>query len=236
MPTAHLQPSLTVFSSAGATQSGVGLASITTGLGQLAEVAVRVDDDASVCGGCTADEPHARALVVANAQFKVGVNEGRAAPWQPALALGFRRSIGEPLGAGGSPDYDTMAVARLFGAASKTLGPLDVHVGVEVWDASVTLGGRTTFLHERPVAERVRPFLGLAFTSPQTPRTTLIADVAWTPFIAAGESSLRYITGVGVRYQAFGWASIELATRHRQGDALKHTTFMVRINAVVPAP
>jgi hypothetical protein len=235
-PTAHLQPSLTAFGSVGATQHGLGMASLTTGLGELAEVAIIVDDDVATCSGCTDDEPHARALLIASAQFKVGVNEGRAATWQPALALGFRRSVGSPLGDDSPGDYDTVEVARLYAAASKTLGPLSVHAGVDIWDAEVTLEGDTTFLHDRPLAKRTRPFLGLAFASPQTPRTSLMTDIAWTPVVDGGEASLRYVTGLGVRYQAFDWSSIELGVRHRQGDALDETTFMVRLNAVVPPP
>lgn len=235
-PTAHLQPSLTVFGSAGATQHGVGLVSVATGLGELAEVAVGIDDDVAACDGCTADEPHARGVLIANAQLKIGVNEGRAASWQPALALGFRRTIGSPVLDGEAADYDALEVARLYAAASKTLGPLRVHLGVDVWDAEVTLDDVTTFMHDTPLSERVRPFAGLAFASPQTPRTSLMADVAWTPVVDAGDASLRYVTGIGARYQAFGWSSIELAVRHREGDDLDQTTFVVRLNGVLRGP
>jgi hypothetical protein len=38
--------------------------------------------------------------------------------------------------------------------------------------------------------------------------------------------------GVGVRYEAFSWASVELAVRAWQGDDLGGATVMVRVNAI----
>ena len=43
--------------------------------------------------------------------------------------------------------------------------------------------------------------------------------------------SLGWMLGIGVRYQAFSWASVELAVRARQGEDLGASTVMVRVNA-----
>jgi hypothetical protein len=44
--------------------------------------------------------------------------------------------------------------------------------------------------------------------------------------------ALRWLLGVGVRYQAFDWAQIELAVRARQGEDLGASTVLIRVNAI----
>jgi hypothetical protein len=64
-------------------------------------------------------------------------------------------------------------------------------------------------------------------------RSSLLGDIAWEPELdAARGPALRWLLGIGVRYQAFSWASIELAVRARQGEDLGGSTVLVRVNAV----
>jgi hypothetical protein len=64
------------------------------------------------------------------------------------------------------------------------------------------------------------------------PRSSLLGDIAWQPELDAVRGpALGWVLGVGVRYQAFSWASIELAVRARQGDDLGGSTVLVRVNA-----
>jgi hypothetical protein len=62
------------------------------------------------------------------------------------------------------------------------------------------------------------------------PRSSLLGDLAGAHLDAAGPR-LGWLLGVGVRYQAFSWAQVELAVRARQGEDLGATTVMVRVNA-----
>jgi hypothetical protein len=82
-------------------------------------------------------------------------------------------------------------------------------------------------------AARLRPLLGLELHPPMYPRSSLLGDLAWEPDLdAARGPSLRWLLGIGVRYRAFSWASVELAVRARQGEDLGASTVMVRVNAL----
>ena len=160
-----------------------------------------------------ADETRADSLIAASALFKIGLSENRFGGWQPALALGFRTTLATRE----VDDFDEYRAARLFGVASKTLGPLRLHVGVDIWDAEVTVGDQREVLSQQALGDRVRPFGGLSWTPSIYPRTSLIGDFSWAPVVDQGRAELRWLAGWGVHYQALDWGSIELAVRHRQG-------------------
>ena len=108
--------------------------------------------------------------------------------------------------------------------ASRDLGVVRLHAGVDALAASVG--------DHRSAAE-LRPLAGVELHPPMYPRSSLLGDIAWEPELDAAQGPvLRWMLGVGVRYQAFSWASVELAVRARQGDDLGGATVMVRVNAI----
>jgi hypothetical protein len=81
----------------------------------------------------------------------------------------------------------------------------------------------------------VRPVGGVEWTPPQYPKTTLMGDVSYVPFLrdtVVPEVALEWVAGWGVRYQAFEWSAIELAVRHREDEGLGDSTVMVRFQGV----
>jgi hypothetical protein len=65
------------------------------------------------------------------------------------------------------------------------------------------------------------------------PRSSLLGDLAWEPTLDAERGpALGWMLGIGVRYRAFDWASVELAVRARQSEELGAATVMLRVNAV----
>jgi hypothetical protein len=107
--------------------------------------------------------------------------------------------------------------------ASRDLGVVRLHAGIDAIAAGI--GPLRS-------AARLRPLGGLELHPPMYPRSSLLTDVAWQPRLAAERgSTLGWVVGIGVRYQAFSWASVELAVRARQGDDLGASTVLVRLNA-----
>jgi len=231
IPTAWLQPSGHIFGSAGANHRGGGFFAVAAALGQLAEIDVEVTDRFVSCyGTCEGDARNPEHAWVVSALFKVGIAQGRLGSWQPAAAIGFRRSVyARPATMPADAEQD---LAELYAAVSQRLGPAHFHLGVEAWDAS-TDGARL----ERLASVYLRPFAGFGWRPGLYPKTTLIADFGWVPEfpVADQDEALRWIAGWGIRYQAFSWGSIELGVRHREGDTLAGSTVMVRVNASGPA-
>ncbi|MCG8423467.1 MAG: hypothetical protein MJE77_36670 [Proteobacteria bacterium] len=230
IPTAHLQPPRQVHVSAGGTHRGGAFAAISTGLGRLAEIDVEVSDRLAGCRQCAGDDRRADALVAASALFKVGLGENHLVQWQPALALGFRTTLGTRR----VDDFDRLRVARLYAVASKTLSSLQLHVGFDIWDAAVRRDGQRRVLSNQPLSDRTRPFGGFAWTPSLYPRTSLIGDISWSPVVDENRVELRWLAGWGAYYQALDWASIELSVRHRQGQGLGDATVAIRVNASFP--
>jgi hypothetical protein len=106
--------------------------------------------------------------------------------------------------------------------ASRDLGVVRLHAGVDA------IAAGTGTLRSAP---RLRPLAGLELHPPMYPRSSLLTDVAWQPQLLERGSTLGWVVGIGVRYQAFSWASVELAVRARQGDDLGASTVLVRVNA-----
>lgn len=101
-----------------------------------------------------------------------------------------------------------------------------VHAGVDALSAAVA-GQRA--------AARFRPLAGLEIHPPMHPRSSLIGDVAWVPSLV-GAPDLGWVLGIGVRFQAVRWASVELAVRAREAEELGASTVLLRLNAVWDAP
>ncbi len=235
VPTADLQGAGRTLMTAGVSHRGVPFTGLVLGLGDVAEVDLEVADRAGACELCSDEDRHATSVLAVTAMFKIGLAEGRFGNWQPALALGLRAPIGER-----DATVDVLSrrvrTARLYLGVSKSVGPVRLHGGAEVWDASAEVGEDLDLLHDRPLRDRVRPFAGLAWNPSIYPRTTLLADLSSAPVFDHSAIELRWLGGWGVRYQAVSWASVELAMRHRGGDSLSDSTVLVRVNAGLPSP
>jgi hypothetical protein len=153
-----------------------------------------------------------------------GVTLGRAAvriglhqrAGLPALTLGARASFAGP----------RFQIHDAYVVASRDLGVVRLHAGVDA----------LAFSAEDRHAARLRPLAGLELHPPMYPRSSLIGDLAWQPALAAADPKLAWLLGIGVRFQALPWASVELAVRSRQGEALGDSTVLLRVNATLAKP
>lgn len=216
VPTAWLQPHGALFGVAGLSHRVDPFVAVTAGLGGVAEVDVQLTDTSNVA--------------IPTALFKTGVAARRLGRWQPALALAFRKSFTGPavtLPSGGDPV--TVRTAQLSLAASLTAGAVDLHAGIDLWDAAVDV----TALHDdAELSARVRPFVGLEWRPRIYPRSTVLADLGWAPrFAAPDDVTLRWVAGAGIRYQALSWGAVDLAVRFREGDKLDDAAVFVRLSA-----
>jgi len=217
-----------VFASTGVDHRGDAFFALSLGIGELAEVDFELGNWVGVCRVCDGDDRHADSLILSTAQFKMGLAERQIAGWQPAFALGLRAPVGDRSVTIEGAEVEVEA-ARLYVVLAKTVGPVVFHAGADAWDAR----DGDVLLRTRPIAARVRPFVGLEWVPGIYPRTTLLADFGFAPVIEPAKVELRWLGGWGVRYQALSWGSIELAMRHREGDSLGDSTVMVRLNAAV---
>ncbi|MBA3540190.1 MAG: hypothetical protein H0T79_11235, partial [Deltaproteobacteria bacterium] len=151
------------------------------------------------------------------ATFKLGAPEDAWFRGQPALGFGVRTTI--------LPDRTAThtRVAEAFLVASRALGPVQLHAGASVTDATDERSEGAT------LGKQVRPLGGFQWTPHQYPRTTVMGDVTWVPLLT---DTLRreWVAGWGVRYQAFTWGSIELGGRNRQAEGIGDTRFFLRMN------
>lgn len=199
----------------GVDHRGDGAAIASFGLGRLAEVELGSDTDLRACGDCTA---RPAPLVVGRAAFRIGAAQDGWLPGMPAIALGVRVAFA----ARGHAVHEPRA-SDAYLVASRDLGVVRLHAGVDAISASAGA---------LRAAARLRPLAGLELHPPMYPRSSLLTDVAWQPMLAAERRpTLGWIVGIGVRYQAFSWASVELAVRAREGDDLGASTVLVRVNA-----
>jgi opacity protein-like surface antigen len=214
-PTAWLPPAGAWVATFGIDHRGDGAAIAGYGLGGLAEIELGADTDIRVCRVCTV-RPAPR--WIGRAAFRIGAREDAWFTGMPAVVFGVRTAfVGYGLAAQHVEATDAYAVA------SRDLGIVRLHAGLDALSAGVD-GHR--------LAARLRPLAGLELHPPMYPRSSLVGDIAWQPELDAVRGpSLGWLLGVGVRYQAFSWASIELAVRARQGDDLGDSTVLVRVNA-----
>ncbi len=230
-PTAWLQPAGGVFATGGANHRGGMFVAATAGLGGLAEVDVAMTDHVIACSVCDGEQRETVEMYIPTAEFKVGLAQGRFARWQPAVALGYRRSLGAiDRDAGGIP-FDP-ELAHMYLVMSLRVSRLELHAGGEMWDATSRPDGPA--LHEAPIADQLRAFGAASWRLQRYPRTTVMLDFAWAPELTDPAPRLAWLAGFGVRYQALAWASVELGVRGRERETenLNLTAFL-RLNAAL---
>jgi hypothetical protein len=197
---------------------GDGAAVVGLGLGGLAEVELGADSDIRGCAGCGSGGVW-RPLHLARAGFRIGARQDAWLGGMPAIAFGVRAQF-----AAYEPPIGDPQVADAYLVASRDLGVVRLHAGADALAAGVA-GKRA--------ALRLRPIGAIEIHPPMYPRSSLLGDIAWLPELDAVRGpQLGWLLGIGVRYQAFSWASIELAVRARQGEELGRSTVMVRLNAI----
>ena len=214
-PTAWLPRGGTAVGWAGIDQRGAGALDIGIGLGGIAAVDLGIDHDLRACAGCGSLPP---AIALGRAGFRVGVRQDAWVRGQPAIVLGTRATFAGARGARASD---------LYLVASRTLGGLRLHVGLDALDARADDHAR-----EPRLGLTLRPTVGAELTVAQYPRTTLMADLVWVPRLDPGAPGVEGLGGWGVRYQAYRWGAIELAVRHRGGEGIADATVMVRVAGV----
>jgi len=195
---------------------------------------VVLQHERSVCDPCDDVNSDASRVNISSAFFKMGTPEGMGHKHTPALALIFRKSLlrkaqvlSDAERVLGSAQQETLG-AVLTLAASKTLGPVAVHLGAEL---IVAEGGEERA--DVGGAERadlgvgsavVRPALALQWTPEKYPLSTFMIDLRWVPTYASEDEpeawSTRMTGAWGVRYQALDWASVDLNVRSQEGRSL----------------
>jgi hypothetical protein len=215
-PTAWLPPANGVVVTTTLDHRFDGSAVVGYGLGGLGALEVGTDTDVRACATCDGD---ADPIYLGRAGFRMGLSQNKLFRGMPALLVGLRTTFA-------SAGSARVRVSEAYAVASRELGPVVMHAGAQLVDASAD--GR-----ERGV--KLKPIAGLEWTPGQYPNTTVIADLAYVPLIReASTPALEWVAGVGVRYLAFrDWGAIELAVRIREDEGLGDTTVMVRLNGVL---
>jgi hypothetical protein len=217
-PTAWLPPAGGVVVTTTLDHRFDGSAVIGYSLGGLAAIDVGTDADVRTCETCDGD---AEPLFLGRAGFRMGLRQDQVFRGSPALLVGVRTTFANQGRVG------DVKVSEAYLVASRTLGPVKLHAGVQAVDAA---------MGEVALGVKVRPIGGLEWTPGQYPNTTVLADLAYVPLLrhGAGDVDLEWVGGVGVRYNALrDWGAIELAVRVREDEGLGDTTVMVRLNGVL---
>lgn len=254
VPTARMLPAGKIHATGGVNHKKGAMAIFTGGLAGVAELELGLSDELQTCdrdgdhrcGGPDFRE-HVYPLV---AGFKVGVNQGTWFELQPAIALGFRKTFGGKRlswAADGGVLDPRYKLADLYLMASLDVGGgVHLHGGASLWaarhDRQVPPGQERDEVElpgpepEAPKLskETLCPLGAIEYTPSLYPKTTMMLDVACTVDLEADDSTLRMVAGLGARYQALTWGSIELDVRYREDDGLAGMVVMVRINGVFP--
>jgi hypothetical protein len=216
-PTAWLRPADTAAATLGIDHHGDTTAIANLSLGGLAEVELGEDTDVRGCTDCAMGQGPVP-LRLLRAAFRLGIRQDVLLRGAPALVFGVRATF-----AALAPAVPDPRVTDAYAVASRDLGVVRLHGGVDAISASVA---------GRRAGARFEPLAGIELHPPMYPKSTLLGDIAWEPELDAMQgSSLAWVLGIGVRYQAFSWASVELAVRTRQDEGPGGSTVMVRINA-----
>jgi hypothetical protein len=214
-PTAWLPPAGAATATLGIDHRGDTAAFASASLDGIAEL--EIDEDSDV-RGCTDCALRPIPLRLGRATFRIGARQDAWFAGMPALALGLRATF-----AAYEPAVRDPRATDAYAVASRDLGVVRLHAGVDALAASVA-GHRS--------AAQLRPLAGVELHPPMYPRSSLLGDIAWEPNLDEAQgATLGWLLGIGVRYQAFSWASVELAVRARQGEDLGGATVMVRVNA-----
>ncbi len=222
IPTAWTQPGTALYASLGGDHRFGTSARATVGYARLVEVDVGGDGLVTSCAPCDGTAREATPTQLATAGWKLAV--------RPTARLALAGGLRVPL-----PGGDGRRAASAFAIASLRLGPAALHAGASTW-ASRHRGEDGAAIALAPSAS-VRPLVGLEWTPRIYPRTTLGADLQWLPELGPtpATTGARWSFAWGVRYRALPWSAVELAVRHREGDALGDATVMVRLAAVLSA-
>lgn len=213
-PTAWLPEAGALAATLGIDHRGDGTAVVDYGLGGLAEVELGSDTDVRACTDCTA---RPSPIALGRAAFRIGVGQDSWLTGLPAIVFGVRTTF-----AARGHDVHEPRASDAYLVASRDLGVVRVHAGIDAISASAA---------GRRAAARLRPLAGVELHPPMYPRSSLLGDLAWEPALDAQRGPmLGWLLGIGVRYQAFPWASVELAVRARQAEDLGASTVMIRLN------
>src|SRR5262249_55365160 len=121
--------------------------------------------------------------------------------------------------------FDRARVTDIHFVASRVVGQLRLHAGASLVDAG--------FGDNYAMGAKLRPIGAIEWTSPQVPKSTLMAGIAYVPTFRADHTELEWVAGLGVRYQALTWGSIEIGVRARQTEDISNATIMVRVNGIL---
>ena len=217
LPTAWLPRAGEAAAMLGVDHRGDGTAVVSAGLGGLAEVELGSESDIRACTDCmTRPTP----VWLGRAAFRLGARQDAWFTGMPAVVFGVRTTFA----ARGHEVHEPRA-SDAYVVASRDLGVVRLHAGIDAISASV---------NGRRAAAQLRPLAGLELHPPMYPKSSLISDIAWEPKLDVQNGpTLEWLLGIGVRYQAFPWASVELAVRARQAEDLGASTVMIRVNAVL---
>lgn len=217
VPTAWLPRTGEIATMLGIDHRGDGAAVAGLGLGGLAEVELGSETDIRACTDCTARPVP---VPLGRAAFRIGARQDAWFTGMPAIVFGVRTTF-----AARGHDIHEPRASDAYLVASRDLGIVRLHAGVDAISASVS-GQRS--------AAQLRPLAAFELHPSIYPRSSLLGDIAWEPTLDAQRGpTLGWLLGVGVRYQAFPWASVELAVRARQAEDLGASTVMIRLNTTL---
>lgn len=184
------------------------------GLGGLGELELGHDSDVRGCSDCTVRPSPVR---LGRAGVRIGARQNAWFAGMPAVVFAVRVAFTAP-----DDDRREHRASDAYLVASRELGVLRLHAGLDAISASA--GGLRA-------PARLRPLAAVEIHPPMYPRSSLLGDLAWEPELADPSGPvLRWLLGIGVRYQAARWASVELAVRARQSEELGAATVMLRVN------
>lgn len=217
-PTAWLPPAGTTIGTAGYGRFGDGgMINLGYGLGGIAAVDIGAENDVRSCTSCESDQPEP--IWMGRAGFRLGVRQGMWGRGAPALVFGVRTTF-----AARGHTFGRARAAEAHLVASWVVGPTRVHAGVAALDAG--------YDDDISLGPTVKPLFGFEWTPREFPKSSLMADLMWVPRLEPDRVRLERVVGIGVRYQALSWGSIELGVRNREDDGLAGTSVLVRVNGV----
>ncbi|HTM22804.1 MAG TPA: hypothetical protein VL172_19915 [Kofleriaceae bacterium] len=207
VPTGRLLPAGHIMTRSGV-DTGGGLSSgLRLGLGDVAEFGVELTDLVRRRDGV--DGEVGRLYPYGAASFKMGVGEDSLFRWQPAVALGFRKSFER------DTDGHATRFAELYLVASRSLGPrTQLHLGGSLWDAQIDSGGTVVHLHDGDAIKQLRAFGGLEIEP--LPESAILLELGWMPEFVYGPPDRIKLAPMftwGVRYSVTGWMAIESGVR-----------------------
>jgi len=217
-PTAWLPPAGTTVGTAGFGRFGDGgMINLGIGLGGIAAVDIGAENEVRGCAACADERPDP--IWMGRAGFRLGARQGAWGRGAPAVVFGVRTTF-----AARGHTFGRARAAEAHLVASWVVGPTRIHAGVAALDAG--------FGDDISLGPKLRPLGGFEWTPREFPKSSLMADVMWVPRLEADRVALERVFGIGVRYQALRWGSIELGVRNREDEGLAGTTVLVRVNGV----